>query len=102
MNARPTIEVTIRFGEPLRKAVGARRVTLHLPEKATLADLLTRLAATYPGFEAAFRGDDLGRANPYVVFLNGRPVTGPNFPHTSLHQGDVVHIVVPVVGGGHG
>ena len=101
MNRQSTIHITIRFGDPLRKAVGARRVTLSLSGDATLADLLVHLARTYPGFERAFRGDDLGRDHPYILFLNGRPVTRPNYAQARLADGDTVHIVLPVVGGDH-
>jgi len=93
------MEITVRFGEPLRKTVGARRIALQLPENATAADLIARLAQTYPGFNAAFRGDDLGRDHPYILFVSGKPVTRPNYAQTRLRHGDVVHIVMPVVGG---
>ncbi|HID34788.1 MAG TPA: MoaD/ThiS family protein [Anaerolineae bacterium] len=101
MNRPSTINIVIRFGEPLREAIGTRRVTLSLPGDATLADLLAYLARTYPGFETAFRGDDLGRNHPYILFLNGRPVTRPNYAQARLADGDAVHIVLPVVGGDH-
>ena len=38
------------------------------------ADVLARLAATYPPFETAFRGDAFGRLMPYQVFVNARLV----------------------------
>lgn len=101
MNTSASIDITVRFGDPLRKAVGARRVTLSLPGRATLADLLAQLAQTYPGFEAAFRGDDLSRDHPYILFVNGRPVTRANYDQVHLADGDLVHIVMPVVGGGY-
>ncbi len=93
------IRVTIRFGEPLRKAVGQRRVTLELPDQTTVAQLLEELAAHYPGFEGAWRGKDLGREAPYILFLRGRPVTARNYAQTLLQDGDLVQIVLPVVGG---
>jgi sulfur carrier protein ThiS len=92
-------EITLRFGEPLRKTLGVRRMRLTLPGQATVRDMLDALAAQFPDFEAAFRGDDLGRAYPYVVFVNGRPVTPPHFDTAPLHDGDVVYLVLPVVGG---
>ena len=102
MNAKPTIDITLRFGEPLRKAVGVRRAALSMPANATVADLIATLIETYPGFQAAFRGDDLGRTFPYILFVNGRPVTQPNYEAVRLQDGDTVHIVMPVVGGAHG
>lgn len=94
-------QITLRVGEPLRHTLGARRLTLILPEGATLADLLDHLTAAYPAFGPAFRGEDLGRDHPYLVFVNHRPVTAPNYETTPLHDHDTVHILLPVVGGDH-
>ncbi len=95
-------QITVRFGEPLRKTLGVRRLSLNLPDQASLADLLTHLAHAYPEFQASFQGEDLQRAYPYVLFINGRPITPPHYPTTYLNEGDIVHIVLPVVGGMHG
>ncbi len=94
--------ITIKVGEPLRQILGQRRVSQELPQDATAADLLAVLAQCYPGFQEAFRGEEAGRAAPYIFFLNHRPVTPPHFDHTHLRDGDVVHLVLPVVGGAHG
>ena len=94
--------VTIKFGQPLSQTIGQRRITLDMPEGSTAADLLDELTQRYPGFRVAFRGDDLGRSSPYIFFLNSRPVTPPHFATTRLQEGDVVHLVLPVVGGAHG
>ena len=91
--------ITVKLGQPLRQVAGERRVTLDLPAESTASDLLDVLMQRYPGFAKAFRGDDLGRESPYIFFLNSRPVTPPNFDVTRLQDGDVVHLVLPVVGG---
>ena len=96
------IRITVKVGDPLRQTVGQRRLQMALPAGSTAADLLTMLAQTYPGFESAFRGDDLGQESPYIFFLNSRPVTPPNFEAARLQDGDVVHLLLPVVGGSCG
>ncbi len=93
------MNITIRFGEPLRRAIGRHRLHIHQPAGATLADLLQTLHRTYPDFEAAFAGVDLGHAHPYHVFLNHRHIVPEQWEHTPLHEGDVVHIVIPALGG---
>lgn len=95
------MQITLRFGEPLRKTLGVRRMTLDLADNATVEAMLATLRERFDAFESAFRGDALGRSFPYVVFINGRPVTPPHFSTTTLRDGDVVHIVLPVVGGTH-
>ena len=95
-------QITVKFGQPLSLTIGQRRVTLDLPEGCTATGLLEELAQRYPGFDTAFRGENLGRSSPYIFFLDGRPVTPPNFDATRLQEGDVVHLVLPVVGGSHG
>lgn len=96
------LQITVKFGEPLRRVIGQRRVSFCLPDDATVNDLLASLAQRYAGFEAAFRGDDMGRLYPYIVFINGRPVTAANYGVARLQEKDIVHLVLPVVGGGHG
>lgn len=89
------IQVTLRLGEPLGGAVGRRRLQIALPAPATLADLLAHLAAAHPHFAARFRGDDLGHDHPYRLFVNYTQVGEDQ----ALADGDLVHIVIPVLGG---
>lgn len=93
------LKITVKFGEPLRQSIGQRRISINLPEGGSAADLLSALAQKYADFAAAFQGDDLGRELPYIFFLNHRPVTAPNYNATRLQDGDVVYLLLPVVGG---
>ncbi len=93
------LRITVKFGDPLRQAIGQRRITLEMPEGSTAADLMTVLKERYPDFEKAFRGDALGRVAPYIFFINHHPVTSPNYAATTLGDGDTVHLVLPVAGG---
>ena len=93
------LRITVKFGDPLRQTIGQRRITLEMPEGSTASDLLTALQERYPDFEKAFNGDALGRVAPYIFFINHHPITPPNYAETALQDGDMVHLVLPVVGG---
>jgi DNA-3-methyladenine glycosylase len=94
------MQITVRLGEPIRRLAGAIFVTLDFDaDRVSLADVLARLAASYPGFEAALRGDDLGRPSPYQVFVNARRAPAGSDTHTLLAPGDKVYIFLPAVGG---
>jgi len=94
------IAVTVRVGEPLRRALGRTRLELSLMPGATLADLLEHLAATYPDFSRRYRGDDLGHPYPYRLFVNRQAVSTAEAASRTLADGDQVHILIPVGGGG--
>ena len=93
-----TISVTIKFGEPLRRAVGQRRLRLDLPADATLDALLQHLKQHQPGFAAGWEQG----AVPYVIFYHGRPVSPERYASTRLQEGDVLYFVMPVCGGWDG
>jgi hypothetical protein len=95
-------QITVKFGQPLSLTIGQRSVTLDLPEGCTATGLLEELAQRYPGFDTAFRGENLGRSTPYIFFLDGRPVTPPNFDATRVQAGDGVQLVLPGGGGLNG
>jgi DNA-3-methyladenine glycosylase len=96
------MRVSVRLGEPIRRTTGALRVELAF-ERATItvADALALLAQTYPGFETAFRGDDLGHPYPYQVFVNARLVPPDQAGKHALADGDKVYVFLPAAGGGH-
>ena len=94
-----SIHITIRAGEPLRRALPRHRIALELPAGATINDLLSRLSERYPEFAARFAGKDLGRDHPYRVFVNHKEVPADAFANHALADGDVVHIVIPIAGG---
>ena len=95
MCAPETILLTLKFGEPLRRAVGQRRLQLSMPVNTTLAELLQHLQQHLPGFATAWQQDVV----PYAIFHQGRPVTTENHAKTLLHEGDVLYFVMPVCGG---
>ena len=94
------MQIMVRLGEPLWRAAGALRLYLDFAEgEVTVADLLARLAATYPGFDTAFRGDALGRLMPYQVFVNARLVPLGGEAQRTLVDGDKVYLFLPAIGG---
>jgi DNA-3-methyladenine glycosylase len=94
------MQITVRLGEPIRLLAGSIFVTLDFAsDQVSLADVLARLAASYPGFEAALRGDDLGRPSPYQIFVNARRVPAGAEANTLLAPNDKVYIFLPAVGG---
>ena len=94
-----TIQVTVRFGEPLRKAVGRHRIAITLPGPASVHDLISYLATSYDGFQASYSGQVMGRDYPYEVFVKRRHVPKARYGQFALANGDVVHILIPIAGG---
>ncbi len=94
------MQITVRLGEPIRRLAGAIFLPLDFDaEPVSVADVLARLAASYPGFEAALRGDDLGRPSPYQIFVNARRTPAGSEAQTLLAPGDRVSVFLPAVGG---
>lgn len=92
--------ITVRLGEPIRRLAGSILVPLDFDtDQVTVADVLARLAAAYPGFDAALRGDDLGRPSPYQIFVNARRTPVGHEAQTLLASGDKVYVFLPAVGG---
>lgn len=94
------MRITVKLGEPLWRQVGER--TLHLEwarTSITVDGVLRRLQREYAGFGPAFRGDDLGAAYPYSLFVNSRLVRREQARQTHLQDGDKLFVFIPVVGG---
>ncbi len=94
------MQIMVRLGEPLWRAAGAMRLYLDFDESdVTVADVLARLAASYPPFETAFRGDAFGRLMPYQVFVNARLVPPGGEALRPVVDGDKVYLFLPAIGG---
>lgn len=85
------MKVTVRLGEPLWREVGDRDVAVELPESATVADLLTRLAALHPSLRPWLDGEEV----PVTVFLDDSVADA----RTSLRDGDCPHLAWALAGG---
>lgn len=97
MAKAPLMRVTVKVGEPLRSAVGSRKVALELPEGATVADLLSSLAHRYPGFGHEFYQREIDL--PYALFLNDDQIKLDEVEKTPVSEGDTLFIFLPVAGG---
>lgn len=94
------MQILVRLGEPIWRAVEARRLTLEFDAQSlTVADVLAYLAAAYPNFASAYRGDALGHAWPYQLFVNARIVPAGQEASRYLNEGDKLFILLPAVGG---
>ena len=81
------IRVRTRFFASHREALGIDRLDIELPDEATIADLVDRIAKQFPN------ADSVARLARYAVNRVYLPAT------TVLHAGDEVAFIPPVAGG---
>jgi molybdopterin converting factor small subunit len=81
------VHVQVRLGSGLATAAGTRRLSVELPQDATVATLLERLRADEPAIAPA-----LDSALPVV---RGTHASGEQ----PLAEGDEVALLIPVAGG---
>ena len=84
------MHINIKLGEPLWRAVGARRLALEWPDAArvTAPDALARLAVEHTAFAAAYA------AAPYRLFVDAVPADA-----AALADGQTLFILLPAIGG---
>lgn len=96
------MRVTVKLGAPLSQVVGEAKVSLSLPQGATVADVLSELRVRYPDFEAGLRGKGLRKPLDqilYSLFVNAQPVPLEQAEVTKLRDGDRIYLFLPVAGG---
>ncbi len=93
------MKITVHVSRNLIPVVGARQVTVEMPEQASLAELLAHLRQTYPGWEDALTGRGEAQHLPYSFFVNRKAVPRTRLATHRLRDGDRLHILPPVVGG---
>jgi molybdopterin converting factor small subunit len=96
------VKITVKLGAPLSQVVGESKLSLTLPEGTTVGDLLDRLRADLPDFEAGLRGKGLRQPLDqilYQLFVNARPVPLDRADTTVLRDGDRIYLFLPVAGG---
>ena len=90
--------VTVKIPTPLRELT-ADEGTVSADGAATLAELVERLEASYPGMRERLCDDD-GELRRFVnVFVNGEDVRYLAGLDSALAEGDEVSIVPAVAGG---
>ena len=96
------MKIIVKLGAPLSQVVGARKVSLSMPEDTTVADVLDELRAGYPDFEAGLKGKGLRKPFDkilYSLFVNARPILFDQAAATPVRDGDQVYFFLPVAGG---
>lgn len=83
------VQVKVLLFASFKEQVGERSVCVHLPDAATVHDLLHALRERLPSLAA--------RLNVAQVAVNEEYVA----PATVLHHGDEVALIPPVSGGTH-
>jgi sulfur carrier protein ThiS len=93
------MEIEVKFGDPLWKAVGERKIALRLDDAASVADALAHLRATYPDFGATLEAGGTRLGVPFNFFVNRKLVKNRDLAQRRLKAGDTLHILAPIVGG---
>lgn len=95
------MELHVRMGDPLWRAVGQRRLTLHWSDEhpPTIAEVLAYLGTTYPAFAGALADAGLRQRNPYRFFVDSRLVAVDDLSQRTLRSGETLYIFLPAAGG---
>ncbi len=90
--------VTVRlYGAYSQLAGGARKVTIHA---GTVGEVLDALPAALPSLRERIR-DEHGRIRDHLnVFHNEEEIERPEGEGTALRDGDTVHLIPAMSGGG--
>ena len=81
------MKATVRLFAILREKAGTSEMTVELPERSTVADLLTAMESSYP---------NLSSSMPHtMIAVNTEYVENTHL----LHDGDEVALIPPVSGG---
>ncbi len=97
------MDIQIKLGEPLWRAVGQRRLQIAWPDDdnpPTINDLLITLQNSYPGFAAALTAAaGITHANPYQFFVDSRIVAAHALSTRRMRAGETLYIFLPAAGG---
>lgn len=93
------MQVTVKLGEPLWRAIGHRELTIKLGDgPQTVGDALAALFRTNPALAEEMRPHDDGFV-PYSVFLDGQQVRGGETVETLLSEGAELRVCMAIAGG---
>ena len=97
------MDIQIKLGEPLWRAVGQRRLQIAWPDDdnpPTVNDLLIYLQDAYSGFDVALTtAAGISHANPYQFFLDSRIVAAHALGTRRMRAGETLYIFLPAAGG---
>ena len=94
------MQIDVKMGDPLWRAVGQRQIGLELTDGATVADALAQLQRTYPDFRASLDAGGTRLGVPFNFFVNRKLVKDGDLAQRRLKEGDKLYILAPIVGGG--
>lgn len=96
-----TVNVKVKFMGDLRTIVGMRETTTDLPMGSTVKDLLTSLSSSYGERFTSRVLNKLGNLEHYViVFLDGQNIKELKGLETTLGEGEVEILMLPMFEGG--
>ena len=99
------MQVTVKLGEPVWRAVGQRKVQIEVPgADCSLPELVQHLEAAYPQLreELGSNGADTGGDDldyHFTFFLQDRMVKPSEMATERIGDGEEVMIVLPMAGG---
>jgi len=95
------VKVKVRSIALVRQLLGHDQLELELPEEATVADVLARLAETGgPKLETILAEPKEKSAHaPLRVMVNGRDIHVLQDRETTLGEGDDILVFIPIAGG---
>jgi len=85
------VKVSVRLGEPLWRQVKAKEITLELPERATVGDMLQVLSYRYPALKSYLLADEV----PLTIIVADELVG----PDTLLAEGTEAMVFMAIAGG---
>lgn len=91
----------MRLFSTLAELAGHRRLSLDLPENASVAELL-RILEALPGWKTAGESPEYAwrhGSSDFTLALNGRHVSCEEWGETLLSEGDQVRLQPPIAGG---
>jgi molybdopterin converting factor small subunit len=97
------MQARFKLGEPLSRALGARQLSVEVPApesgEASLGDALNALLAAYPQAAGELRLGAKESDFYYMLFVNDRLMRFADRDQATLHEGDVISILLPLAGG---
>jgi MoaD family protein len=102
MDTEPKVTITVKPFHEIRQIIGRAHLNMEIEEGTGVHGLLEQLAETYaPGFQEALLDPNTGEVkSDYLILVNGKGASQlPHGMHTPLSEGDVVSIMMIIVGG---
>lgn len=94
------MNVTLTSFANIRDVIGSKQIAVHLDPGASLSDLFKYLSQTYgKKFDRQVRDQITGELVPFLILINEKTYRSTSDMDTSLHEADVITIMIPFDGG---